>query len=218
MKIKFTVFAPLALVILVGCGGGSTETAPSAPQPASSLAYIDPMPATGEWALVKDASSTPNHLVLNLKGPSDGTLWRGIGFTLKADPTKVRFGLLPIGNGNPRNGYYRDTGLFLDKTPDLGLDKPVSLQMGGVREGKLMVGLFQKTDEKLFGYQGATAKDCSGVVTSISIDLDVSLQAMPGEVSLALLKARAIPEVIDDLYFNRKMVTVPIKVGTLTLK
>ncbi len=216
MKRFLSLIAPAALVLLVACGGGSDPAAP-APSPAASLAYTDPVATSHDWKLVKDASSTGSFLVLNLVGPSDGSTYRGVGFTLKLDPTKLKAGKFKDATGNPL-GYYKDGGIFLDKN-NAHNDMPPSLQAGGYLNGNLMVGIYQKTDEALWGTdRGAIAKNCSGTVLQVALELDPSLKAMPGEVPLTITKAKLIQGLLADAMWDRRMVPVTIKVGTLTLK
>lgn len=76
----------LALALGAACGG--TAPAPPAPPtppgPAQGLDYEDPSPSG--WRLVKDASSTPERLVLDLVGPT-GVKTRGAAFNLQLPPT-----------------------------------------------------------------------------------------------------------------------------------
>jgi len=217
MKRSLSLIAPLALVFLVACGGGSDPVAP-APGQATSIAYTDPTAATAhDWKLVKDTTSTNTKLVLKLVGPSDGTKYRGAGFTLKLDPTKVKAARFKDASGTPL-GYYTDGRIFLDKN-DAGKDMAPSLQAGGYAKGTLMEGIYPKTDEGAWGTEkGALAKDCSGTVLQVTLELDPALKAMPGDVPLSVTKAKIIPELLSSEWTRRKMVNVSIKVGTLTLK
>jgi len=218
MKRTLSLIAPLALVFLVACGGGSDPVAP-APGQATSITYTDPSSATAhDWKLVKDATeSTTTRLVLKLVGPSDGTKYRGIGFTLKLDPTKVKAARFKDAGGNPL-GYYTDGGIFLDRN-NAGNDMTPSLQAGGYDKGNLMVGIYQKTDEGAWGPEkGAVARDCSGTVLKVTLELDPALKAMPGDVPLSVTKAKLIPELLSNELNARRLVNVSIKVGTLTLK
>jgi len=99
------------LTVWIGCGGGSSSSAPGTlPPPAPSLSYTDP-PSSGGYRLVKDAASTPSKLVLNLMGPS-GQSGKGIGFTFSLDANAlawakvaesdvefVQNGIFPLGTG-----------------------------------------------------------------------------------------------------------------------
>jgi hypothetical protein len=80
----------LALLLGAGCGGTAPapQPAPPPPGPASGLDYEDPLPSG--WRLMKNASSTPERLVLDLVGPA-GLKTRGAAFNLQLPPT-VRVG------------------------------------------------------------------------------------------------------------------------------
>ena len=69
--------ACVLLLALAGCGGGGGGTAPAAS--GGSLAYVDPPQTQGQFALVRDAASTPGLLVLDLVGPA-GTAAVGVTF------------------------------------------------------------------------------------------------------------------------------------------
>lgn len=216
MKRILLPLAPLALLLTVACGGSKTTSSAVVQAPATSLSYVDPTAAASEWKLVKDATSTSTHLVLNLVGPSDGSKYRGVGFTLQADPNKVKFAQFTDKDGK-LTGYYADGGVLLDKDSK-GDNCATFLQAGGVRDGKLMVGIFQRTDEAVFGpTEGAAAKSCNKVVLQVAVDLDKNLNALPGPVPLAVLKARVIGEHIDTMS-TRKLMDVKLNVGTLELK
>jgi len=219
MKFIHALIAPLAMALLVSCGGSKTSPAPS---PATSLSYTNPTASAGDWKLVQDATSTATRLVLNLVGPSDGTKYRGVGFTLQTDPALVKIARFRDAKGKAL-GYYKDAGLFLDRNSAGTADMAPSLQGGGVSEGKLMVGIFQKTDDDVwkvangFSLDGATAKDCNGTVLQVALELDEALKAMPGDVSLTVVKAKAIPEKVDTVQ-TRTLADIHLQVGTLQLK
>lgn len=221
MKRNLSLIVPVAIALLAGCGGSShndsTPVTPAAPK-ATKLVYTDPTSAAGDWKLVKDATATGTHLVLNLVGPTDGSKYRGVGFTLQLDPTLVKIAKFTDGKGNSL-GYYLDGGILLDKNlVDGNKDMAPSLQAGGVSNGKLMVGIFQKTDEGVWGAaKGATAKDCNAVVLQVAIDFDATLKAPVGAAPLTVLKARAIPEHVGTIA-NRKLNDISLKVGTLALQ
>ncbi len=207
MNRALRILAPVALVLFAACGGSSHPRA-------TRLAYTDPEAAPAGWRLVADAASTPTHLVLDLVGPSDGTKYRGVGFTLQADPKKVKFAKFVDEEGNFL-GYHADTGLLQDKD-QAGNPAPVTLQASGVSEDKLMVGVFQRKDDDFFGEAGSTAKDCSGVVLRIAVDLDPALNAVTGSVPLTVLKARTIRERVNA--DKRRMNDIQVSVGTLKLE
>ncbi len=203
MNRALRILAPVALVLSAACGGGTK---------ASKLTYTDPAATPDGWRLVADPASTRTHLVLDLRGPSDGSKYRGVGFTLKADPKKVKFARFVDEEGNFL-GYHADTGLLQDKDPK-GNPAPVALQASGVRDDELMVGIFQRKDDDFFGEAGSTAKDCSGTVLQIAIDLSKDARTGPG--LLTVLKARTIREKINAN--SRRMDDVTVSVGTLQLE
>jgi len=213
MKLRYFLIAPLIAFLSLACGGSSRNT--PAPSPATGLTYTNPVAADGEWRLVQDATTSSKHLVLNLVGPNDGSKYRGVGFTLQTDPSLVKFSQFLDANGQPLS-YFTSGGIFQDKSSS-GLDVPPILQVGGVTKEKLMVGIFQKTDDEVFGpVKGSTAKNCYAVILQVAIDLDPTLEALPGNVPLSVLKARVIPEHIDTL-FNRKTEDITLRIGTLKL-
>lgn len=208
-----TLLPSLSLGLLVACSGGGTSQEPAT----VSLAYTDPASTSHDWKLLKSSDSTDTRLVLKLVGPSDGTKYRGIGFTLKFDPTKVKAARFVDDDGKPA-GYYHDGSVFSDKN-NAGDDMPVSLQAGGVSSNKLMVGIYQKTDEIAWGVdRGAMAKDSSGTVLSVALELNTAADAQAGDAGLEVIKAKLIPETLDRETSMRKMVDASIKVGSLTLK
>jgi len=172
MHTRLLALAVTALAV-AGCSGGGNV---------AQLSYTDPPPYTPGWRLVKNASSTPTRLVLDLVGPGDKS--RGVGFNLQADP-RLRF--VPLDDGMP----VHDTGVFelrsllpdTDVPADLG--EPVYFA-GGVMPGNVLtVGIFQKD-------RGVSAKSTNLPVLSIA--LEVAPGGQPGPLALSVLKARAIPE------------------------
>lgn len=214
----FSLLIPAALLLglLTACGGASTPSAPAAPASASFLAYTDPS-STG-WRLVRDSSSTGTRLVLNLVGPG-GAKCRGVGFNLKGG-TGVGFTTFPS------TWHAKDTGVFELKTvvPD-PLAPPVDpepvLFAAGVKPGNVLtVGIFQKD-------RRATAKDAARALVQIAIDFEAAKAAgaKPGDVlSLAVTKARIIPEDIGDLtngyemMAKARMADISIAIGKLTVQ
>ena len=88
-----SAFLTLAALLACGGGGGGSST-PAPPPTATSLAYADP--ASGTYRLVKNASSSGSHLVLDLVGPTTGTAM-GVSINLSADTTKVTWVDVPTG-------------------------------------------------------------------------------------------------------------------------
>jgi len=157
-----TIFPGVFLLnILFACGGGgggSGNSSPGPASPASTLSYQNPGP-TG-FRLVKNATSSNTHLVLDLIGPT-GTQAKGVAFFLAADDTKVNWG-----HPSGVSGTYITPGdVFpLGNTPQLLKDK--------VEGGQLQVGLFQK---------GGTATTL-GDAPILSLALDLKGAAVTGAV------------------------------------
>lgn len=172
MHNRLLALAVTALAV-AGCSGGGNV---------SQLSYTDPTPVAPGWRLVKNPSSTPTRLVLDLIGP--GGRSRGVGFNLKADP-RVRF--VPLDDGMP----VHDTGVFelrsllpdTDVPADLG--EPVYLAAGVMPGNVLTVGIFQKD-------RGVSAKTTN--VPLLSVALELAPGAQPGPLALSVVKARSIPE------------------------
>lgn len=76
--------AAAGLLGLAACGGGSSGGG----TPVSGLTYADPAGTAGNYALVKDAASTPSDLILDLVGP-DGASEVGLTFSFTLDTTKA---------------------------------------------------------------------------------------------------------------------------------
>jgi hypothetical protein len=87
----------LLFALALGAACGKSTPAPQQPPPgeAQGLDYQDP--ASSGWRLVKDASSTPERLLLSLVGPA-GLKTRGAAFNVQL-PAAVRAG------GFPELGY-----------------------------------------------------------------------------------------------------------------
>jgi hypothetical protein len=184
MPNRFLALALTAFAALAGAGCGSSSPGTSNPPPTSSgqLVYSDPPASSTGWRLVKNSTSTPTRLVLDLVGPGDKS--RGVGFNLKADP-RVRF--LPLDDGMP----VHDTGVFELRSVLPDTDVPAALGepvyfAGGVMPGNVLtVGIFQK-DRHL------AAKSTN--VPVLSIALDISKGGSAGPVALQVVKARSMPE------------------------
>lgn len=216
-----TLLAAPAILFLLACAGSSSST--PAPQVASSIAYTDPTPAAGEWALVKDTgASTSKRLVLNLIGPT-GALFRGVGFNLKADPTKVAFSRFRDDAGVSL-GYMIDKGVLHD-LDEASRPVPCITSVAGVRADLLSVGIWQKCLRFEIPPEGYAAQpsgsrimndamDCS-TTPVLQVALDLAQGATPGEVALTVTKAAIIPN-------HGKNVDLPLKatvrVGNLSLR
>ncbi|HLO67772.1 MAG TPA: hypothetical protein VK188_12180 [Holophaga sp.] len=204
----FGFAAALALAGLVACTSGTDSAPPPAPVPAAmTLAYTNP--ASSGWRLVKDASSTPTRVVLNLVGPS-GTRTRGVGFNLKA-PAGARFGTFTGGLPIQDAGVYQ-LHAFGSTDPN----EPVALA-GGLKAGNLLsVGIYQKDRDQ-------PAQDSGVALCRIAVTLDTAAGIPAGTaLPLSVLKAKVIPEDIgaftDDLWtLDRKMRMADITIATGTL-
>lgn len=201
--------AGLLLSFGLACGGGSSVPAPQAAAPAASLTYTDP--TSSGWRLLKDASSTPTRLVLNLVGPA-GTLTRGVGFNLKA-PEGLKFDSFPGGM------LIEDAGVYQLLSSALDPNEPVAL-VGGVKAGNLLsAGIYQKGRD-----QGA--KDSGVPLCRIALVLDATHRPLADtSLTLTVVKAKAIPEDIgsttDDAFtLDRKlrMTDLTVAVGTVTAR
>lgn len=200
----------LVLLAFTACGGGASNTAAPAAPKAKGLAYTDP---TGSgWRLVKDASSTPTHLVLNVVG-SSALKSRGLGFNLKADGN-VKWG--KFGDGT----YVQDPGVL--ELGEQGLTPgdpgdPVFRNAGILRTGVFTVGVFQK-DRRL------TAKASDQPLFRVAIDFDPATTGKLDAgtaIPLTVTKAKIIPEDIGttDLTWETvaksRMEEITLAVGTL---
>jgi len=200
----------LLLTLGLACGGGSSSPAPTpAPAAAAGLAYTDP--SGSGWRLVKDASSTPTKLVLNLVGPA-GTLTRGVGIHLQA-PAGVKFGTFGDGLG------IHDTGVYdlLSEANDAA--EPMAL-VAGVKAGNVLTaGIFQKARAK-------AAKDSGAALCQFILGLDATAGLKVGDaLPLQVQKAKVIPQDIgtaaDDLRVldqKMRMADITVAVGTLTAR
>lgn len=207
-----SLLSGLGLALAAACGGAAPAPAPPPPppEPATGLAYADPA-GTG-WRLVKDATSAPNRLVLNLAGPA-GAKTRGVGFNLSA-PETVRF--RAFANGLP----IQDLGVYqLHRVGSTDPSEPVALT-GGVKAGNLLsAGVYQKDRDH-------GAQDSGAALCQIALSLDTTKAPVSGTaLPLAVLKAKVIPEDIgrtsDDLWTldqKMRMADIAIAVGTLSAK
>lgn len=214
MRKPLLFFTGLLISLALACGGGS-NSAPSAPPPATAtgLAYTDPS-GTG-WRLLKDPASTPTRLILDLVGPS-GLKTRGTGFNLVA-PASIHFGRFDE-TGFP----LRDGGVYdLLNTDPTGDPLEPALLAGGVKPGNLLtVAVFQKD-------RRATAKDSGSVLFQIAFDFDPTAGLHAGDrLPLAVLKAKYMAEDIGAFSVNptyemiakAHLVDMDLAVGSLSAK
>ena len=212
MRKSLLLLTGLLLGFAFACGGGShSAPATAGPTQATGLAYTDPS-GTG-WRLVKDPVSTPDHLVLNLVGPS-GLKSRGAGFNLMA-PAGVRFRRFDE-TGFP----LRDGGVYtlLDTDPTGDPLEPVLLA-GGVKSGNMLtVAVFQKD-------RRATAKDSGSTLFQIGLDFDSTAGLHAGEsLLLTVVKAKYMAEDIGtfspyptyEMIAKAHLVDMDLAVGSLS--
>lgn len=220
MKSMKTLFALPVILLLVACSGGS-NSAPTTVQ-VSGMTYTDPVPDTGEWALLKDPqASTKTRLVLNLVGPT-GSLYRGVGFNLKADASKVAFSRFKDANGVSL-GYMLDKGVLHD-LDESSQSVSCLASAAGVKADILTVGLFQKcmrftiNPSNTVQPQGSRnindAMDCS-TAPVLQVALDLGKDVTPGAVPLVVTKAAIIPNHGTNMEMPLK---ATVRVGTLTLQ
>lgn len=210
----------VALALAVACGGGKTAGPGPVPTGSTGLVYKDP--TGGLWNLVKNASSTRTHVVLDLVGPA-GLKARGIGFNLQSDGT-APFSKLTSA------GYVQDLGVFKLQSTFANYPVEPTLLAGGVKKNGtlLTVGDFQKD-------RTWPAQAMGQPVLQIAFDFDpVKTAALPpGTVlPLAITKAKYVPDDIGTMpadpasatadwssvyyAFSASIVPAQISVGTLT--
>lgn len=179
--------AGLLLGLGLACGGGA-DAPPASTPAASGFTYTDP--AAGGWRLVRNPTSTPTRLVLDLVGPA-GLKSRGAAFNLQA-PVGVRFGRFADGSGVQDGGVYEL--LSKDTTGDPLEPK---LMTAGLKPGNVLtVGLFQK-DRRL------EAKDSGAPLFRIALEFDPAAKIAAGaQLPLVVLKARCIAEDIGAFNVN----------------
>ena len=169
--IKWTL-SGLALASLMACSGSKDNPPPPPPGKtiADRLDYTNP--TSGTFMLVKDTTSTPTHLVLNLMGPA-GTQGTGVGFFLTADTAKVTWSKLASTDSIlARNGVFD-----LGTGPQLAVAKTSSDQ--------IQVGFYQK---------GTTKPAITFTSTSIlaSVALDLKSNVPLGAVTFSAVSNKAL--------------------------
>ena len=215
---------------LAACGGDSgdstppaTPVAPVAPKAApTSLSYTDP--ASSGWRLVKDASSTPTRLVLDLVGPA-GTQTRGVGFNLKR-------GMGLAFSTFDKGAYAADTGVFQLKGTNsnwesfAGTDAdPVLFVSAPLKSGDVLsTGIFQKDRTNI-------PKDSSLPLVQVAVTLAdfakvdfAAVSASADPYGLHVVKARIVPADIGGMNFTlttdvikkAKMLDVTVDAGAIT--
>ena len=151
---------------------------------ASSLTYIDP--PSGTYKLVRDASSTATHLVLNLVGPASTQL-SGVGFYLSADQTKVTWA--NVGTDKVASAAFSNT-----------------LQKTKVAGDVLQAGIYQK------GTAAAVTTGASTVLAQVALNLKASVA--PGGVTFTAPAGKAV--IMNPPANPVVNTAITISLGTLT--
>ena len=173
-SLKATLSALTLMFIggLVACSGGGTNNPP--PPPAKTIAdrldYTNP--TSGTFTLVKNASSTPTHLVLDLMGPA-GTQASGVGFYLSADTGKVTWTKV-----NSSDAEFIKNGVF-------NLGSGTQLIKAKVAGNDLQAGVYQK---------GTTAAPVTLTASSVlaSVALDLKSNVPLGAVTFSAPSGKAL--------------------------
>ena len=185
--------AALTLAGFLACsGGGGGSTPPPPPPPpaptATGLAYTDPV--TGTYKLVKNASSSTTHLVLDLVGPvGTGT---GVSGTFSADTTKVTWA--NVAAGDPANTLVQNgTAFTLGAAPQ-------------ILKGKATGNVLQAT-----AAQKGTGSPVSLNAPLLRIALDLKASQPLGAITLSADATKC--QVLDG---TGTISTITVSVGTLT--
>lgn len=185
--------AALLLAGLIACGGGGGSSAPPPAPTASSLAYTDP--TSGTYKLVKNASSSGSHLVLDLVGPSTGTAM-GVTITLSADTTKVTWVDVPAGG---------TTAVLMQNGTQFSLGTGTPIQKAKVTGSVLQATVAQKAP--------TAAASLNGPLLRVALDLKPGLGLAQG--TTLTLSADALKcQVLADTASAPTAITVAV--GTLT--
>lgn len=187
--------AALALATLIACGGGgggSSAPAPTPPATATGLAYTDP--TSGTYKLVKNASSSGSHLVLDLVGPSAGTAM-GIAITLSADATKATWVDVPAGG---------TTAVLMQNGTQFTLGSGTPIQKAKATSGVLQATVAQKAP--------TAPASLNGPLLRVALDLKSGLGLPQGTV-ITLSADAAKCQVLTDTASNPT--TIIVSVGTL---
>lgn len=168
-RIKWTL-SGIALATIGACSGGSSNPPNNPPATATRLDYTDP--TSGTYRLVKGATSTPAHLVLDLMGPA-GTLATGVGFILSADSSKVAW-------SNPAS---TDTILAHNSLFDLGTAPQLAVAKSSGNQ--LQVGFYQKGTTK-----PVVTLTAASILASVAVDLKPNVPL--GAVTFSAISGKAV--------------------------
>lgn len=192
MNKLFSGSAALALTGLLACGGGGSNPPPPPPAAKTGLAYTDP--TTGTYKLVKNASSSGSHLILDLMGPSTGTAM-GVTITLSTDTTRVTW--VDIPDGGTTAALMKNGTQF-----NLGPGTPI-------QKAKATGNLLQATVAQKNPTAGASL---NGALLQVALDLKPNLGLTPG-TAITLAADTAKCQVLDG---TGAISTITVSVGTLT--
>ena len=187
--------ATLALAGLLACGGGGggSSAPPPGPVIATGLAYADP--GSGTYRLVKNASSSGSHLVLDLVGPSTGTAM-GVSITLNADATRVTWVDVPAGG---------TTSVLMQNGTQFSLGSGTPIQKAKITGGALQATVAQKAP--------TAPASLNGSLLRVALDLKSGLGLTQG--TAITLSADAVKsQVLADTASSPAAITVTV--GTLT--
>jgi len=228
-SMKSKIILSLGLIaVLAGCGNstgsGVSVTVPSdSPVASTGLIYTNPTVSIN-WRLLKDPSSTPSHLVLNLVGP-DNAVARGAGFNLQKSNC-IKFSKSDSG------AYATDMGVFqlmgTGYSPNLNEPyagtpaDPILFVSAPIKGGAVLsTGIYQKD-------RANPAVPVNQPLVQVAIDLDTSAPNCNSGtiVGLSVIKANIIPDDIGGMDYQlsadtvnkSKMQTIAVDVGTLVTK
>jgi len=182
----------LALAGLLACGGGGGGSTPPPVTTATALAYTDP--TTGTYKLVKNASSSGSHLVLDLVGPTTGTA-SGVSVTFTADATKTTWVDVPAGG---------TTAVLMQNGTQFNLGTGTPIQKAKATAGVLQATVAQK------GL--ASPASLNGALLRVALDLKAGLGLAQG-TAITLTADGAKCQILDGA---GTISTITVSVGTLT--
>jgi hypothetical protein len=185
-----SVAAALSLAALLACGGGGSAPAPA--PTATSLAYADP--TTGAFKLVKNASSSGTHLILDLLGPSSGTAM-GAAIALSADTTKVAWVDVPAGG---------TTASLMKNGTQFNLGSGLPIQRAIATGNGLQAAVAQKNP--------TPPASLNGTLLQVALDLKSGLGLTPG-TAITLSADGTKCQVLDG---TGTLSPISVTVGTLT--
>lgn len=171
LKATLSALTLISIGGLVACSGGGGTSNP--PPPAKTIAdRLDFTPATGTYTLVKNASSTSTHLVLDLVGPANAQA-SGVGFYLSADTNKVTWAKV-----NSSDAEFVKNGVF-------NLGSGTQLIKSKVVGNDLQAGVYQK---------GTTVASVTLTATTVlaSVALDLKSNVALGSVTFSAPSGKAV--------------------------